>query len=117
MKEHPSWLAKVYRALAESNPGRTEDVTRFTLQCIVAMFSEDIGLLPKEYFTTLLYRAAEEGGAAEMLAELFRQMATEGDDRQAGQPAFQLEKSFQNAGAQRSKYLRRYRSAGCQRSM
>ena len=90
-KEVADLVAKVYRALAESNPGRTEDVTRFTLQCIVAMFSEDIGLLPKEYFTTLLYRAAEEGGAdeggaAEMLAELFRQMATEGDD--SGVPYF-----------------------------
>ena len=85
-KEVADLVAKVYRALAESNPGRAEDVTRFTLQCIVAMFSEDIGLLPKEYFTTLLYRAAEEGGAAEKLAELFRQMATEGDD--SGVPYF-----------------------------
>lgn len=85
-KEVADLVAKVYRALAASNPGRTEDVTRFTLQCIVAMFSEDIGLLPKEYFTTLLYRAAEEGDAAERLAELFRDMATEGSD--SGVPYF-----------------------------
>ena len=85
-KEVADLVAKVYRALAASNPGRAEDVTRFTLQCIVAMFSEDIGLLPKEYFTTLLYRAAEEGDAAERLAELFRDMATEGSD--SGVPYF-----------------------------
>lgn len=76
-KEVADLVAKVYRALVAKNPGRDEDVIRFTLQCIIAMFSEDIGLLPKEYFTTLLYRAAEDGGAGERLADLFRLMSSE----------------------------------------
>src|SRR5690606_9315121 len=55
-------VAKVYRALAANNPQHKSDAIQFVLQCIVAMFAEDIGLLPKEYFTTLLYRASAEGG-------------------------------------------------------
>jgi SAM-dependent methyltransferase len=81
-------VAKVYRALLAKNPERGEDVIRFTLQCIIAMFAEDIGLLPKEYFTTLLYRAAEDGGGGgELLAELFRLMSTD-EPNDSGIPFF-----------------------------
>ena len=86
-KEVADLVAKVYRALVAKNPGREEDVIRFTLQCIVAMFSEDIGLLPKEYFTTLLYRAAEAGGSGELLGELFRLMSSE-EPNDSGIPFF-----------------------------
>ena len=86
-KEVADLVAKVHRALLAKNPGRADDVIRFTLQCIIAMFSEDIGLLPKEYFTTLLYRAAEEGGGGEMLAELFRLMSTD-EPNDSGIPFF-----------------------------
>jgi len=75
-KEVAGLVAKVYRALDTKNPDREDDVIRFTLRCIVAMFAEDIGLLPKEYFTTLLYRAAEEGDAGDKLGELFRAMSS-----------------------------------------
>ena len=80
-KEVADLVAKVYRALAAKNPDRKEDVIRFALQCIIAMFAEDIGLLPKEYFTTLLYRAGEEGGVDEKLTELFTWMSTPLDER------------------------------------
>ncbi|MEZ4287359.1 MAG: type IIL restriction-modification enzyme MmeI [Polyangiales bacterium] len=83
-KEVADLVAKVYRALAQKNPERKDDVIRFTLRCIIAMFSEDIGLLPKEYFTTLLYRAAEEGNAADKLNELFTWMSTPVSDRDDG---------------------------------
>ncbi|MEZ4340610.1 MAG: type IIL restriction-modification enzyme MmeI, partial [Sandaracinaceae bacterium] len=86
-KEVADLVAKVYRALARENADRADDVIRFTLQCIVAMFSEDIGLLPKEYFTTLLYRAAEEGGAEAKLTELFTWMSTPVEDRGADSAA------------------------------
>ncbi len=75
-KEVADLVAKVYRALLAKNRDRQEDVIRFSLQCIVAMFAEDVGLLPKEYFTTLLYRAAEEGDAETKLGELFSAMST-----------------------------------------
>ncbi len=80
-KEVADLVAKVYRALAAKNPERKEDVICFALQCIIAMFAEDVGLLPKEYFTTLLYRAGEEGGAEEKLTELFTWMSTPIDER------------------------------------
>ena len=86
-KEVADLVAKTYRALKAKNPERGDDVIRFTLQCIVAMFSEDIGLLPKEYFTTLLYQAAEEGGAEAKLAGLFQLMATE-EQNDSGIPFF-----------------------------
>ncbi|MCG8556049.1 MAG: N-6 DNA methylase [Proteobacteria bacterium] len=86
-KEVAELVAKVYRALKAKNPDRGDDVIRFTLQCIVAMFSEDIGLLPKEYFTTLLYRAAEDGNPEEKLGELFRAMSSE-EKNDSGIPFF-----------------------------
>ncbi|MCG8553996.1 MAG: N-6 DNA methylase [Proteobacteria bacterium] len=86
-KEVAELVAKVYRALKAKNPERGDDAIRFTLQCIVAMFSEDIGLLPKEYFTTLLYRAAEEGNAEEKLGELFWAMSSD-EENVTGIPFF-----------------------------
>jgi len=86
-KEVADLVAKVYRALVQKNPGRQEDAIRFTLQCIVAMFAEDIGLLPKEYFTTLLYQAAEEGDAMERIGALFMAMSTEHGSRGGSEDA------------------------------
>lgn len=80
-KEVADLVAKVYRALVQKNPDRKVDAIRFTLQCIVAMFAEDIGLLPKEYFTTLLYQAAEEGDAMERIGALFKAMSTKQESR------------------------------------
>jgi len=77
-KEVADLVAKVYRVLKAKNPERDDAVIRFTLQCIIAMFAEDIGLLPKEYFTTLLYQAAEKGDAKKRLGELFKAMSTKG---------------------------------------
>lgn len=76
-KEVADLVAKVYRALRKAHGAkRTDEVIRFTLQCIVAMFAEDIGLLPKEYFTTLLYRGAEEGDVEKRLKKLFAAMSS-----------------------------------------
>ncbi len=86
-KEVADLVAKAHRALAAKHPDRKDDVIQFTLQCIVAMFAEDIGLLPKEYFTALLYRAAEKGGAEEKLAELFTWMSTPIEERADGDAA------------------------------
>jgi type I restriction-modification system DNA methylase subunit len=99
-KEVADLVAKVFRALAAKHPTRRDDVTRFILQCIVAMFSEDIGLLPKEYFTTLLYRAGEEGDAEGKLAALFAAMSTPDDARSGSGAALARESGipFFNGG-------------------
>ena len=69
-------VARLYRSVLARHPGRERDVIRFTLQCITAMFAEDIGLLPKSYFTSLLYDGARAGNVEARLHELFVQMNT-----------------------------------------
>ncbi len=69
-------VARLYVSVRTKHPTREHDVIRFTLQCITAMFAEDIGLLPKNYFTTLLYHGAKAGDVEHRLHELFVQMNT-----------------------------------------
>lgn len=69
-------VARLYRSLKEQHPQRGRDVVRFTLQCILTMFAEDIKLLPQECFTTLLYDGARTGDVEQRLGELFRLMST-----------------------------------------
>jgi len=69
-------VARLYRSVRAAHPTRERDVIRFTLQCITAMFAEDIGMLPKNYFTSLLYNGAKAGDVEHRLRELFEQMNT-----------------------------------------
>lgn len=69
-------VARLYRSVRAAHPTRGRDVIRFTLQCITAMFAEDIGMLPKNYFTSLLYNGAKAGDVERRLHELFIQMNT-----------------------------------------
>lgn len=57
--------------------GRGEDRTaaqRYILQCVSAMFAEDIDLLPRGLFTQLLNDCLEGDSAYDLLGGLFRQM-------------------------------------------
>ena len=69
-------VARLYRSVRAAHPKRDRDVIRFTLQCITAMFAEDIGMLPRNYFTSLLYNGAKAGDVEHRLHELFEQMNT-----------------------------------------
>ncbi len=69
-------VARLFRSLKEQHPEREQDVIAFTLQCIVTMFAEDIGLLPREHFTALLYEGARHGDVEARLAKLFHLMST-----------------------------------------
>ncbi|WP_437713236.1 DNA methyltransferase [Sorangium sp. So ce448] len=69
-------VAKLYRSLKAKFPKREADIIQFTLQCIITMFAEDIGLLPPDYFTTLLYEGARHRDVERRLRELFTLMAT-----------------------------------------
>ncbi len=69
-------VARLYRSVRAQYPDRERDVIRFTLQCITAMFAEDIGLLPRSYFTSLLYDGARTKNVDGRLHELFVQMNT-----------------------------------------
>lgn len=69
-------VARLYRSLKQQHPKRERDVVQFTLQCILTMFAEDIGLLPQEYFTSLLYDGARSRDVETLLGDLFRLMST-----------------------------------------
>ena len=71
-----SRVGVLYRSLLASGTP-VEDAVHYVLQCITAMFAEDVGLLPKDAFTRRLYEAASgRASAQELLADLFGQMAT-----------------------------------------
>lgn len=53
---------------------KRERARRFILQCVVAMFSEDIGLLPKSLLTGLLEDCRRGASSYDLLGGLFRQM-------------------------------------------
>jgi len=70
-------VANVFNSLVARKESR-ENARRFVLQSVVAMFAEDIGLLPEDLFTKLLdeSRKAENPTAAsyDLIGGLFRQM-------------------------------------------
>ncbi|WP_437922864.1 DNA methyltransferase [Sorangium sp. So ce291] len=75
-REVADLVAKLYRSLKSKFPKREAEIIRFTLQCIITMFAEDIGLLPPDYFTTLLYEGARHRDVERRLGELFTLMGT-----------------------------------------
>jgi hypothetical protein len=70
-------VANVFNSLVARKESR-ENARRFILQSVVAMFAEDIGLLPEDLFTKLLdeCRKSENPTAAsyDLIGGLFRQM-------------------------------------------
>jgi SAM-dependent methyltransferase len=78
-----NWVAvtrKAAQSVADafnSMVARREDrarARRYILQSVVAMFSEDIGLLPESLFTTLLDECRRGANAYDLIGGLFRQM-------------------------------------------
>ncbi|TFC12517.1 DNA methyltransferase [Cryobacterium sp. MDB2-10] len=83
-------VAKVFMSLKQR--GVAVDVAqRFALQCVMAMFSEDVGLLPQHFFTTAINEAKTGAEAYDLIGGLFREMNTVGrtqGGRFAGTPYF-----------------------------
>jgi SAM-dependent methyltransferase len=70
-------MATVFREMVSRGEDR-ERAQRFILQLLVSMVAEDIGLLPEEVLSELLYECAEQGASSyDLIGGLFRQMATE----------------------------------------
>lgn len=67
-------LAAVYRILKGRRTVGPETAQRFVLQCLVCFFSEDIGLLPRHFFTMLLQECTDPPKAFDLLDGLFRAM-------------------------------------------
>lgn len=63
--------------LFNSAVSRGEDrqiVQRFVLQCVIALFSEDFGLLPRGFFTELIHKCRDGDSTYDVIGSLFRQM-------------------------------------------
>ena len=83
-------VARVFRGVRERGVNRLE-AQRFVLQSVMAMFAEDIGLLPAHYFTHALADSNNGNQAYDLLFGLFREMNTPGytgGGRYKGTPYF-----------------------------
>lgn len=67
-------LANVYSRLAHRKDIGEATAQRFILQILVALFSEDIGLLPKNFVTQLLDDCTDPPKAFDLLSNLFNAM-------------------------------------------
>lgn len=72
-------LAHIFNSTVDRGEDR-EEAQRFVLQSVVALFSEDAGLLPRGLFTQLVQECAEDQSTYDLLGGLFRQM---GEPRRA----------------------------------
>lgn len=88
-------VAQVFNRLVERKES-PEMAQRFILQCVVALFAEDIGLLPKDLFTSLLRDCKKKGGSSfDLIGGLFRQM---GNDQLAPAGSRYHQVSYFNGG-------------------
>ena len=71
-------LSAIYQSLKAKHPGGTDGAQRFVLQALVCFFSEDIGLLPRAFFTDLLEECTAPPKAFDLLDGLFRAMNQRG---------------------------------------
>lgn len=76
-REAAAQVSGVFRSMKDRGIPRV-DAQHFVLQAVVAMFAEDIGLLPEKFFTKTLKDAKSGADAYDMLGSLFREMNAPG---------------------------------------
>jgi hypothetical protein len=77
-RETASMVSTIFNRLVDRNIDR-DSAQRFILQAVMAMFSEDIGLLPRHFFSQAVEDVLEGNGTAyDLLFGLFREMNTNG---------------------------------------
>jgi hypothetical protein len=89
-REAAAQVAGVFRSMKDRGISRL-DAQHFVLQSVVAMFAEDIRLLPEKFFTRTVDEATTGREAYDLLGSLFREMNTQGrtaGGRFAGTPYF-----------------------------
>lgn len=89
-REAADRVASVFRHLVARGEDR-ERAQRFVLQCVVAMFAEDIDLMPRGLFTGLVDDCRAGTSSYDLLGGLFRQMNSQRParaGRYAGVPYF-----------------------------
>lgn len=83
-------VAQLFRSICARGVDRAV-AQRFTLQCVMAMFGEDIGLIPGKPFTRALQDARRGIDAYDLIGGLFREMNSPGrtpGGRYVGTPYF-----------------------------
>jgi len=85
-KEAAFLLTELYHSIADELGG--EIAQRFTLQCMVALFAEDVGLLPEETLPNILhdskYGSGKSDNAHDLMALLFTMMNYPRHKRRSG---------------------------------
>src|SRR5262245_42815466 len=71
-----SKVASVFLSMTKRGIGR-EQAQRYALQCVVAMFAEDIKLLPLGLFSELIDKCRKGASTYDVIGGLFKQMNTE----------------------------------------
>jgi hypothetical protein len=75
-RETAAMVSRIFNRLIKRGIGR-DTAQRFILQAVMAMFSEDIGLLPRHSFSRAVEDVVEKRGSAyDLLFGLFREMNT-----------------------------------------
>lgn len=87
-------VAQVFNRLVERGEN-AEVAQRFILQCVVALFAEDIDLLPRGLFTELLDECRSGASSYDLIGGLFRQM---GSDRPAPKDSRYRDVPYFNGG-------------------
>lgn len=72
-REAADYVAQMFNSLIDRKIPRAE-AQLFTLQCVFALFAEDIELLEKQMFTKLLMECADGASTFDLIGGLFRQM-------------------------------------------
>jgi hypothetical protein len=89
-REAAADVAKVFISLRDRGVDPVV-AQKFSLQCVMAMFSEDIGLLPAHFFTNAVTDAKDGVEAYDLIGNLFKEMNSPGitaGGRYAGTPYF-----------------------------
>ncbi len=66
-------VARLFNSAVSRGEDR-EIAQRFVLQCVIALFSEDFGLLPRGFFTELVHECLDGASTYDIIGPLFRQM-------------------------------------------
>ena len=79
-REAAAQVSSVFRSMKDRGIARL-DAQHFVLQSVMAMFAEDIGLLPEKFFTRVVDEAKTGREAYDLLGSLFREMNSPGRTR------------------------------------
>lgn len=70
------YIGEIFKHLVFDKKEKPEIAQRFLLQCVLAMFSEDFGLIPQFFFTELIHDCKKGQSTYNLFGDLFKQMAS-----------------------------------------